>query len=184
MSFKVMDVVCGIKSTVPVRTARPSPRDRPMYGRPGITMGHHLDEFDDFKDDRGRSFDQLIFFTLHGAAKNSVSQPLRPKAGSRSSSQIKETIMPPPPLLDAGKVASMQEKMEVDACMDKLKYGHLDQVHKCIVKEPTLELKRKREDEAQKEDKKQKTVTSNTATRAKVISYVERKKHGTGRHYF
>jgi hypothetical protein len=164
-----MDIICGIKSTVQAHKARPNPRDRPMYG---------------FKDDRGRSFDQLIYFTLHGAAKNYVSQPLRPQAGSRSSSPIKETIMPPLPMLDAGKVASMPEPTEVDACMDKLKYGHLDQIHKCIVKAPTLELKRKREDEAQKEDKKQKTVTNNTATGDKVISYVERKKYGTDRHYF
>ena len=165
MSSKVMDVISGIQSVAPIRKVHPSPRDRPIYGRPGVTMGQHLDDFRGFKDDHGRSFDQLIFSALHKGARASTDLP---------KSQGDKVTTPKP--VD-GKVAPSQEKTDMDAYMHKLKYGHLDEVRKRMVKP---ERKRKLEDEAQKEDKKQKTGPGGRSTKADVTKHTERKKPGLG----
>jgi hypothetical protein len=66
MPNKIVDVISGIEDTAPTtHKPRPNPRDRPMYGRTGVTMGQHLDEFAEYKNSIGRSFDQLVYSTLH-----------------------------------------------------------------------------------------------------------------------
>ncbi|KAF1938333.1 hypothetical protein EJ02DRAFT_469013 [Clathrospora elynae] len=75
MSTKLMDVISGTNHTAPVYKVPPNPRNRPMYGRPGMTIGQHLEEFADFKDDMGRSFYQLVCSTLHGGTKPIMSPP-------------------------------------------------------------------------------------------------------------
>jgi hypothetical protein len=140
MSSKVMDVISGIQSAAPIRKVHPNPRDRRMYGRPGVTIGQHLDEFVGFQDNHGRSFDQLTFSTLHGGAKAPMVLPPKPQAGEVGSPPGKKALMSP---LDAGKVAPSQEKVDIDAYMDKLKFGHLDEVRKRMVKGPNPERKRK-----------------------------------------
>lgn len=64
MSSEAMDLIRGLKTNPPTGTALLKPRDQPMYGREGVTMGQHLDEFDEFRDEQGRSFDELVYAML------------------------------------------------------------------------------------------------------------------------
>ncbi|KAF2132096.1 hypothetical protein P153DRAFT_184233 [Dothidotthia symphoricarpi CBS 119687] len=74
MSFYTMDLVSDIKAGAPTGVVMSSnPLDRPIEGRSGVTVGQHLDEFNSFRDEYGRTFDELVYCLLHGEdAKMSV----------------------------------------------------------------------------------------------------------------
>jgi hypothetical protein len=97
-----------------------------MYGRPGVTMGQHLDDFSDWKDDSGRSFDQLIFSILHGGDKASIAPNPRPQTGNVDYLQDIKALRPPPPKPDDKKGVPYQDNMDIDGSIAKLKYSHLD----------------------------------------------------------
>jgi hypothetical protein len=83
MSFNVMSMIGDIKAGkqvgmvhVPAHT----PREQRMYGRKdGATMGQHIDEFDNYRNDLGHSFDQIILEGLFDEPKNAMLPPPKPQ---------------------------------------------------------------------------------------------------------
>ena len=76
----ISDIRAG-KSIGIIRYVSTTPRAYQMYGREsGITMGQHLDEFDHYKDDQGRSFDEAVLNGLFSETMSLMHPPPKPKA--------------------------------------------------------------------------------------------------------
>jgi hypothetical protein len=139
MPRKVMDVISDMRDTTPTaRKAGPNPRDRPMYGRVGITMGQHLDEFAEYEDGMGRSFDQLVYNTLHRPDRKTALPRPQPQTGKDKSRNerkagIRAPIAPP-----------SEDKVDMDEYMHKLKYSHIYAAQRLMVErvEPREDTKR------------------------------------------
>ncbi|KAA8614461.1 hypothetical protein PtrSN002B_003443 [Pyrenophora tritici-repentis] len=122
------DMPGEIKSKSPVREPPPNPRDQPMHGRPGYTVGQHLDEFED------SDFDEIVYTTLH----RKLSTP---------------GLTLPVSKAHADKAASPQGKINVDDCMNNLqnrriKKLHTEELRKRIIQSSRQDQKKKRENVA------------------------------------
>ena len=144
MSSKVLNLIGGLKKGTPTSAAHRKLRDRLMYGRKGVTMGQHMDEFDDFRDEQGRSFDELVYFLLFNETKVLAQPP------------------PKPPVSEAG--LSQKGRLDADEYMNKLLHAHLPEIQKRIVPNPDLKRKRNGDDEQSKKAKvKTQVIDRNTA---------------------
>ncbi|KAF1841573.1 uncharacterized protein K460DRAFT_409033 [Cucurbitaria berberidis CBS 394.84] len=141
MPSKVMNLIGEIKTSTSTGTVRRNPRGRPMYGRKGVTMGQHIDEFDDFRDEQGRSFDELVYFMLFDKTK---------------------VLMPPPPKPQVSKVMpsqttkvdpSQKNNADVDDYLRRLRHAHRTDIQKRVVANPDLKRKREEGDELEKKSK-------------------------------
>ncbi|RAR06808.1 hypothetical protein DDE83_006748 [Stemphylium lycopersici] len=184
MSSKLISLIYSIKDRSPLpRKSQPNPRDGPMYYRPGITMGRHLEEFAGFKDAKDRSFEQLIYSTLHGssAASEPLLQPQRET--SKMSAGLKKPATLSVPGSRPVRAVPSQEKVSIDDYMKMLQYEHLDDIRKSMISGPAVSQKRKREEEEEEEDvgkeSKQKNKSVNTP-RCKRSNGGDQKKRKTG----
>lgn len=131
MSTNVMSMIGDIKAGkrvgivhVPAHT----PREQRMYGRKdGATMGQHIDEFDNYRDDLGSSFDQIVLEGLFDEPKNTkFPPPPKPQA-----SKIPKTKG----VVSQGKESLLETKEKDNAIMDQLNQVALQQIKKRMVTE-------------------------------------------------
>jgi hypothetical protein len=170
----------GIKKEAPVRKAYLNPRDCPMYGqKDGVTMGGHLDEFKHFRDNRGRTFDQLVYSILHDETIAPTSPPQKSQTGSVGS-QKNKIIMSQRLKLDAKKTITAQKKGVDFDTSQKLQNSYLSDACKRMI--PVPERKRKRVEkgnEVKDEDEGEQDPERRTASLDKFIE-VERKRKRLG----
>lgn len=82
MSLSILNMIGDIKSGRPVgivKQRRSTPRHQLMYGRRGVTMGQHLDDFDSYKDGEGRSFDHIMTEGLLADDNKAILPPPKPQ---------------------------------------------------------------------------------------------------------
>lgn len=150
MSSKVMDVIGGIRKK-PANRTRQDIRSRPMYGRKGVTVGQHLDEFDTFEDDNSRSFDELVHLLLFDEEKKRTGASIK----SQGAPAPAETQVAPKPVQQqavpkvrrvenpgqpAGRFASKEEQdyaaMEF---LRRVEYRHLETIRRQMITAPVTE---------------------------------------------
>jgi hypothetical protein len=130
MSFNIMHMVGDIKAGkrvgivhVPAHT----PLEQRMYGRKdGATMGQHIDEFDNYRDDLGRSFDQIIFEGLFDEPKDVMLPPPKPQVTKIPKTQG---------VVSHGKESLLETKEKDESIMDQLNQIALQQIRKRMVTE-------------------------------------------------
>jgi hypothetical protein len=135
----------GMKKVAPVRKAHLNPRHSPMYGRQdGATMGEHLQEFNHFRDRCGRTFDQLVYCTLHGGTINLTSPSPKAQMDSVSPQKNKAT-MSQRLKMDAKKATTAQKNGIHFHSSQTLQNSYLSNTRKRMI--PDVEHKRKRVEE-------------------------------------
>ena len=154
-----MDVIGAIRKK-PANRTRQDIRSRPMYGRKGVTVGQHLDEFDTFEDDNGRSFDELVHLLLFDEEKKRTGASIKSQgAPAPVKSQVEPApagtqVAPKPvqqqavpkvcrvenPGLPAGRFASKEEQdyaaMEF---LRRVEYRHLETIRRQMITAPVTE---------------------------------------------
>ncbi|KAH6041971.1 hypothetical protein HBI54_141480 [Parastagonospora nodorum] len=145
MSFNVMNMIGDIKARKRVGIVHApahTPREQRMYGRKdGATMGQHIDEFDNYRDDLGRSFDQIILEGLFYEPKNAMLPPPKPQVSNVPKKQG---------VVSQGKESGHETKEKDEAIMYQLNQIAVQQIKKRMVNESSTDgggTKRKAEPE-------------------------------------
>jgi len=148
MSTNILNLISDIKAGKPVGIVRhvpPNPRDFLMYGRKdGVTIGQHLAEFDTYKDEHGRSFDEIMMDGLLSDNKE---------------------LMPPPPNPTSMAGKSTANKVNVHDYFSRLDNYHLTQSTARLVQNP--EHKKAIEEQALKGARKRKLGQESSDMQAK-----------------
>ncbi|KAF2823277.1 hypothetical protein CC86DRAFT_457692 [Ophiobolus disseminans] len=125
MSENILNLLGDIKAGRPVGMVKhqpTNPRNFQMYGRTdGVTIGQHLDEFDSFNEEEGRTFDEAIMDGLFSDDK---------------------ALMPPPPKPHTSKKGKSEtNKVDVRDYMARLENHHIVQATKRLVEKPAYKAK-------------------------------------------
>jgi hypothetical protein len=133
MSHNILNIISEIRGGRPVgivKHAPTNPCDFPMYGcKDGVTIGQHLNEFDSWKDIKGRSFDQAV---TAGLLDNDT------------------TRMPPPPVPTTSKASQAKRTItDVHDYMDRFENHHITVSKQHLVVDPEYQkaVKKRKMDE-------------------------------------
>jgi hypothetical protein len=170
MSTNIFNLLSHIRAGRPVGMTKPvraKPRDFLMYGRhDGATIGQHLDEFDTWKDDKGRSFDQVMIEGL--LVDDKALMPPPPKPTTSKANSAKSTT----------SKANSAERDDVDVSdyFARLENHHITVAKERLVENP--EYKAALQKEALKKSAKRKRVDESSDMRAKNAKVLDQDSNG------